>query len=175
MVEITKDQQEILDGMRFVAKAVSKDELRPQINLISITSWGAEATDGHRLHKFLFDHTWQSGLYRIIKNTKSLMALIMDDTGVEFPKTDSVWPDEYGMKFQELPSGKNSVDLLLKDIYKVILSNMTINHRYVLDVVDGAGWSYTPLPAEASFYILIVFRNGMGRAAIIMVVKDSRI
>ena len=172
MIEITKEQYKNLDGMRFVSRAISKDELRPQLTTINVTTWGAEATDGHRLHRLLLDHTWEPGLYRVIKNTKSLMVLIKDDTGMEYPNTDQIWPDETVLEFQELPSGNGDVNLLLKDVYRALPANTTINYLYVLDVVGDYNWTYAP-PTE-DIYKPIVFRNGIERAALIVAVEDKR-
>lgn len=85
-----------LPGLLFVCDAVGKDATRFNLTLVNVRKIGdqlvAEASDGHRAHRYTLTHPIPVGLYEIKIKKRAELVLVTTTEDVEYPDIDRVIP-----------------------------------------------------------------------------------
>lgn len=92
-IENKKYNNDTYKKIQWVAKATSKDKIRPFMQNVLIDGGYAVATDGHRLHMAEISDDMPDGLYKIIVSNAKM--IIMEQTDFEkkdFPQYERAFP-----------------------------------------------------------------------------------
>jgi len=169
-MEFTKNTRGF-EELQFVIKAASKDELRPNINFIHVTEEYLEATDGHRLHRSCETMGLLPGLYKVIKSTKKDVYMVPDESDLQYPDTERIWPKESPEPVELYPETYNSTpdatfSLALAQIVR-LSEKHSVSVTYLKDILSSSGsWSV----AWSGGYDALLFQNGT-KAALLMPLK----
>ena len=92
-------------GLKWVLKAIKKDDTRYMLNRLSIDKTDAVCTDGHRLHDYYLKETFEAGLYKpfCVKNE---IILIQSNDG-EYPKWKQLFLETSAEKSIKIYPNKN--------------------------------------------------------------------
>ena len=167
-IEIEKPKEELLDCMRFVIRAKSKDSTRYALNFVKIEKGRFVATDGRRLHIADIEHGFEPGMYKVISCKKTgVVLLTADDPGI-FPKYEDIIPDhktsfKVGSHFGVVPASCSVAFGLAKQ-------DIMVNPDYLADAADGESWQvYCGDPDRA---VLLVSDN---KKAVLMPVNHDEV
>ncbi|MCF7811585.1 hypothetical protein K9N50_11420 [bacterium] len=153
-------KQPFFREMKFVIKAMCRDELRTNLCAISVRQGVIESADGHRIHKAEIDHQWTPGLYRLAMSYETKVLLI-EEKGLQWPATYKFWHHDK-VEFTKL----YSINAALRHIYRAT----PINHEYLLDVLtDYDVWEFAVVEVADQRAALLKCDN---MAAIIMSIKE---
>ena len=141
---IEKKKSIDFDKFHFVCSARVKDDYRGFMNCILIEqdekgNTVGVCTNGKSLHKTIFMDTYDTGVYNIVKITKSVVQL--EKTDIDFPKWNRVVPEEYDHTFT---IEFESQVCKLNDFYKGFFTNLKtdktifVNHDYLIPFFDSA-------------------------------------
>ena len=165
MITITKDMAKF-EGLKFVMKATNKNQMRPVYAKVNFKEWGAEATDGHRLHRAEFVHNYELGTYEVIKNTKALIILNPNDDNI-YPDTSKIWPaDKERFALPEIKDQPKNF-AALATIIRNLPDDAAINSDYLFNILNTDTWTCTyPETKENP----MLFKNGT-KSALLMLTK----
>jgi len=140
------------DALKWVLKAVCKDQLRKDICCLNSDGNGRFAgTDGHRLHvadlpemaSFL-----PSGNWKHIPTASPNALVFMENGGALYPVYDKVFPKEYDEKETVIHAGTEFKDWWWKFFQAV---NVPVNMDYLSAALSGGGeWTIKRAKGDAS-------------------------
>ena len=171
LLTITKNHPDF-EGIKWILKAKTKNksEVRNYLVHAYINEGHFIMTDAARLHKYKLIGDFEKGFYKVNKNNKSIVELIFESS------VDINYPD-YNDLFKEQPE-KNRIDITdnlyvtLKAIYQRLEKDQTINHFYIVDVINpkdenGYGELFECYYKDSG---LILFTNeGKEKEAVVMI------
>ncbi len=133
---IVKKGHDDYNGLKWVTKAVrinpEGDEEDDALTRIQVQDHAATGCDGHRLHEYtlIAPEDFPNGLYRPFEVKKNLILIFDQTLDLEFPKFDSIFPNEQPLKELDVTAGKGP---LFDWAYAEILRNIPSSHIYPID------------------------------------------
>lgn len=140
---LIKKGDEDFEGIKWVIKAVSKEDSRYALNRLEIKDHIATATDGHRLHEYTLTkpEDFPNGLYFPFK-IGNIIILIADDSGIEYPKVPpELFPTAPPIGRIENVSGNKKtlgVDRAFAQIVRISPDCQSIQVDYLKDMLSTA-------------------------------------
>ena len=137
-IEVPKMQSALLEALRFVISAKSKEVTRYAINHILVEKNKFVGTDGKRLHIADIEHNFDTGLYEVVKCNKSIVLMLKNDDAGNFPKYEDIIPKHeqcFQVKYGENPKQITTIlaGLGKKDVF--------VNYEYLKPIVEvGETW-----------------------------------
>lgn len=157
------------EEVSFVAKARSKDPAREVLHNIQITPERICATDGRRLHFTKNSFDLETGLYQVVKATKSQVLLVPADSTNQFPDVDKVIPIANGLQTVEGNHISVSYTFLVLKCHIKSRGLITINFDYFKDLWESSEyWEYEVTSKE------IVYLSNGTKTAVIMGLRKNK-
>jgi DNA polymerase III sliding clamp (beta) subunit (PCNA family) len=160
-IEIPKVNRRMLDCVRFVARAVSKDNSRYAIQNILVEKGRFVATDGKRLHIADIQHDFEPGMYEVVVCNQSRVVLLKIEDG-HFPKYQDIIPER--KSYFEANDAYGEITIAMKIIYGLAAKLMMHNPKFIHEAAVGNDWKV--YYGEPDRPILLVSKTG--KRAVIM-------
>ena len=162
IVEKTKYQQEHYELFKWALKAIAKKPTN-YLNTVWIGKNRVACTDGHRVHIFRHDRTYEPGVYDVKSVSAKSIVLQKNTIGFTYPDISRVIPrgkkeDRIFVNERECNSGSSYTQVVRK-----MEENLTVNYDYFDDCVTAGEWKITIIPKSNILY----FRN-CNKSAVIM-------
>jgi|WetSurMetagenome_2_1015567.scaffolds.fasta_scaffold34237_6 hypothetical protein len=172
MLEITKKDERFND-VKFVAKAVSKDDTRKVLTYVCSNGKRLLACDGFRVHAVKME--FPKGYYKVIVNNGS--KIILDDATKEFeenhpkyPDIKAIWPRKAKTILNEIycSSSKDKDFFVTAKLLRAMDEKQTINTIFLDDICSSMDHFVVKQEKETEFSSShpLLFQNGNKRAIV---------
>jgi len=131
-IELGKNTYDYFEEFRFVLQARATEETKKALQKLNIENDCCVATDGQRLHVAYMNHNYATGIYEVIKATKTQILLLPVTEVTNFPKWRATIP-HYSQYF-ELASS----DLFIPEALGVLgRCGVSLNYKFLLPFCES--------------------------------------